>query len=232
MDRCPRSESMKAVAIRAFGAPEGLQVVSCVTPTTGPGKVLIATEAIGVGGVDVLIRSGALAAYGFKDGHVLGSEVVGTITEVTSSRGQRWRRSSARSRISCQDNGFRVFTWWTPAVEPHLCRPVTMDSSSAFSSAPRLACRVMSSDRRATRILAQSLVRDLLAVGFDTCDLIALAAELVDEVAEAKAARRSRGQQRRGHDVNRKHDHCHDGVADDHVALASGNALRAASDVR
>jgi hypothetical protein len=34
--------------------------------------VLIATEAIGVGGVDAVIRSGALAAYGFTEGHVPG----------------------------------------------------------------------------------------------------------------------------------------------------------------
>jgi hypothetical protein len=34
--------------------------------------VLIATEAIGVGGVDAMIRSGALAAYGFREGHIRG----------------------------------------------------------------------------------------------------------------------------------------------------------------
>lgn len=40
----------------------------------------IATEAIGVGGVDALIRSGALAAHGFGEGHVLGGEVAGAAT--------------------------------------------------------------------------------------------------------------------------------------------------------
>ena len=44
--------------------------------------MLIATEAIGVGGVDAVIRSGALAGYGFKAGHILGSEVAGTVTAV------------------------------------------------------------------------------------------------------------------------------------------------------
>ncbi len=44
--------------------------------------MLIATEAIGVGGVDVMIRSGALAAYGFREGHIPGGEVAGTVTAV------------------------------------------------------------------------------------------------------------------------------------------------------
>jgi NADPH:quinone reductase-like Zn-dependent oxidoreductase len=94
---------MKAVAIQAFGAPKGLQVVSRAVPTAGPGKVLIATEAIGVGGVDVLIRSGALAAYGFKEGHVLGSEVVGTITEVGDGVAPSWR--GRRVLASLGENG-------------------------------------------------------------------------------------------------------------------------------
>ncbi len=56
--------------------------------------MLIATEAIGVGGVDVTIRNGTLAAYGFKEGHVLGGEIAGTVTAVgdgvdTSWTGQR-----------------------------------------------------------------------------------------------------------------------------------------------
>jgi NADPH:quinone reductase len=56
--------------------------------------VLIATEAIGVGGVDAVIRGGALAAYGFKEGHILGGEIAGTVAAVgdgvdTSWAGQR-----------------------------------------------------------------------------------------------------------------------------------------------
>ena len=46
------------------------------------GQVVIATEAVGVGGVDTVIRSGALAAYGSKEGHIPGSEVAGTVTAV------------------------------------------------------------------------------------------------------------------------------------------------------
>ncbi len=73
---------MKAVVIRTFGDPEGLEVVDLPAPGPGPGQVLIAVEAIGVGGVDAVIRRGALAAYGFREGHLLGSEVAGTVTAV------------------------------------------------------------------------------------------------------------------------------------------------------
>ena len=52
--------------------------------------MLIATEAIGVGGVDVLIRSGALAAYGFKEGHILGGEVAGTVAAVGDGVDASW----------------------------------------------------------------------------------------------------------------------------------------------
>ncbi len=51
-------------------------------PVPAAGQVLITTEAIGVGGVDAVIRSGAVAGYGFKEGHVLGSEVAGTVSAV------------------------------------------------------------------------------------------------------------------------------------------------------
>jgi NADPH:quinone reductase-like Zn-dependent oxidoreductase len=53
---------LKAVAIQAFGSPEGLAVIDLPDPSPAGGQVLIATEAIGVGGVDAIIRSGALAA--------------------------------------------------------------------------------------------------------------------------------------------------------------------------
>lgn len=64
---------MRAVEIRAFGGPEGLAVIDLLDPSPAGGQVLIATEAIGVGGVDAVIRSGAIAGYGFKEGHILGS---------------------------------------------------------------------------------------------------------------------------------------------------------------
>ncbi|MFI5593416.1 zinc-binding dehydrogenase [Amycolatopsis sp. NPDC051758] len=81
---------MKAVAVQTFGGPEGLAIIDLPAPEPGAGQVLVTTEAIGVGGVDTLIRSGALAAYGFKDGHVLGGEVAGTVAAVGDGVDPSW----------------------------------------------------------------------------------------------------------------------------------------------
>lgn len=70
---------MKAVAIQRFGSPDGLAVVDLADPAPAAGQVLIDIEAIGVGGVDAVIRSGAVAAYGFQEGHILGGEIAGTV---------------------------------------------------------------------------------------------------------------------------------------------------------
>ncbi|GAA2096205.1 zinc-binding dehydrogenase [Streptomyces albiaxialis] len=68
--------------IREFGKPEGLEVVDLPVPVPGPGEVRIAPEAIGVGGVDAVIRRGTVAGHGFQEGHLLGSEVAGRVTAV------------------------------------------------------------------------------------------------------------------------------------------------------
>ncbi|MFH9042616.1 zinc-dependent alcohol dehydrogenase family protein [Streptomyces sp. NPDC017966] len=81
---------MKAVVIRTFGDPEGLEVVDVPAPVPAPGQVRIATEAIGVGGVDAVIRRGTLAAYGFREGHLLGSEVAGRVTTVGEGVDVSW----------------------------------------------------------------------------------------------------------------------------------------------
>ncbi|WP_161230478.1 MULTISPECIES: zinc-dependent alcohol dehydrogenase family protein [unclassified Streptomyces] len=81
---------MKAVLIRTYGGPEGLAVVDLPAPVPAAGQVLIATEAVGVGGVDTVIRSGALAAYGFKEGHIPGGEVAGTVTAVGDGVDASW----------------------------------------------------------------------------------------------------------------------------------------------
>ncbi|MCO5993865.1 zinc-binding dehydrogenase [Actinoallomurus sp. WRP9H-5] len=67
-----------------------MAVIDVPTPAPGGGQVLIATEAIGVGGVDAVIRSGALAAYGFTEGHVPGGEVAGTVTAVGDGVDASW----------------------------------------------------------------------------------------------------------------------------------------------
>ncbi|MFD8685973.1 zinc-binding dehydrogenase [Streptomyces sp. NPDC059651] len=81
---------MKAVVIREFGNPDGLEVVDLPEPVPAPGQVLIATEAAGVGGVDAVIRRGILAAYGFQEGHLLGSEVAGRVTAVGGGVDTSW----------------------------------------------------------------------------------------------------------------------------------------------
>ncbi|MFF7331670.1 zinc-binding dehydrogenase [Streptomyces sp. NPDC008150] len=81
---------MKAVVIRKFGDPAGLEVRDLPEPVPAPGQVRITTEAIGVGGVDAVIRRGALAAYGFREGHLLGSEVAGLVTAVGDGVDGSW----------------------------------------------------------------------------------------------------------------------------------------------
>ena len=81
---------MKAVAIRSFGSPEGLAVVDLPDPAPAAGQVLITTEAVGVGGVDAMILSGALAAYGFREGHVLGGEIAGAVAAVGDGVDASW----------------------------------------------------------------------------------------------------------------------------------------------
>lgn len=71
---------MRAVIIRTFGDPDGMEVVSRPAPAPADGEVVIRTEAIGVGGVDAVIRRGALSGYGFQEGLIPGSEVAGTVT--------------------------------------------------------------------------------------------------------------------------------------------------------
>ena len=81
---------MKAVTIRTFGSPEGLAVIDITAPVPASGQVLIATEAIGVGGADAVIRRGTLGAYGFQEGHIPGSEVAGTVIAVGGGVDPSW----------------------------------------------------------------------------------------------------------------------------------------------
>ncbi|AGP60914.1 zinc-dependent alcohol dehydrogenase family protein [Streptomyces rapamycinicus] len=81
---------MKAVAIQAFGPPEGLAVIDIPVPTPAAGQVLIANEAMGVGGSDAVIRRGTLTGYGFKEGHIPGSEVAGTVAAVGDGVDASW----------------------------------------------------------------------------------------------------------------------------------------------
>ncbi|WP_086851000.1 zinc-binding dehydrogenase [Amycolatopsis kentuckyensis] len=78
------------MAVRRFGDPGGLAVVDLPDPRPAAGQVVITPEAIGVGGVDVLIRRGALAAFGFEVGHVLGGEVAGVVTALGAGVDESW----------------------------------------------------------------------------------------------------------------------------------------------
>lgn len=81
---------MQAVTIQTFGDPEGMAVVDLPAPSPAAGQVLIATEAIGVGGVDAVIRRGTLGGYGFTEGHIPGSEVAGTVVAVGAGVDTDW----------------------------------------------------------------------------------------------------------------------------------------------
>ena len=72
---------MRAVSVQTFGGPEGMAVVDLPEPVPAAGQVLIRTDAIGVGGVDAVIRRGTIGS-GFPAGMVPGSEVAGTVVAV------------------------------------------------------------------------------------------------------------------------------------------------------
>ncbi|GAA4685033.1 zinc-binding dehydrogenase [Frondihabitans cladoniiphilus] len=67
-----------------------MALVDLPEPEAGPGQVVIETEAIGVGGVDAVIRRGTLGGFGFAPGHVPGSEVAGTVTHVGDGVDTTW----------------------------------------------------------------------------------------------------------------------------------------------
>lgn len=82
---------MRAVAIQRFGDPSGMTLIEAPAPDPAPGQVVIETQAIGVGGVDAMIRRGTVGGYGFTEGHVPGSEVAGTVTAVGAGVDESWR---------------------------------------------------------------------------------------------------------------------------------------------
>lgn len=73
---------MKVIVIREFGDAKGLAITETPDPTPGKGQIVIRTMAIATGSQDVMIRSGALAHYGFKQGHVLGAEIAGKVSAI------------------------------------------------------------------------------------------------------------------------------------------------------
>jgi NADPH2:quinone reductase len=81
---------MKAVSILTFGDPDGMAVIGMPAPEAGAGQVLLDVEAAGVGGVDAVIRRGTLGGYGFREGHIPGSEVAGRVSGVGDGVDGSW----------------------------------------------------------------------------------------------------------------------------------------------
>ncbi len=81
---------MLAVRIERFGDPDGMRLTDVPSPEAGPGQVVIRVEAIGVGGVDAVIRRGTLGGYGFTEGLIPGSEVAGTVADVGPGVDPAW----------------------------------------------------------------------------------------------------------------------------------------------
>lgn len=81
---------MRAVTIQRFGDPDGMTVSDVPAPVPAPDQVVIRTEAIGVGGVDAVIRRGTLGGYGFTEGHIPGSEVAGVVAAVGDEIDRSW----------------------------------------------------------------------------------------------------------------------------------------------
>jgi NADPH2:quinone reductase len=92
---------VRAVIIEEFGDPSGMTVVERETPVPAPGELLIAAEAIGVGGVDAVIRRGTIGSVS-TPGMIPGSEVAGTVTAVGVGVDASWlgRRVWAFTGIS------------------------------------------------------------------------------------------------------------------------------------
>ncbi|MCF3961811.1 zinc-binding dehydrogenase [Streptomyces fuscigenes] len=81
---------MRAVVIERFGDPSGMAVREVPDPAPASGGVVVEPEAIGVGGVDAVIRRGTLGGYGFTEGLIPGSEVAGPVTAVGEGVDPSW----------------------------------------------------------------------------------------------------------------------------------------------
>lgn len=81
---------MRAVVIERFGDPSGMAVREVAEAVPAAGQIVVGSQAIGVGGVDAVIRRGTLGGYGFTEGLIPGSEVAGTVTAVGDGVDPSW----------------------------------------------------------------------------------------------------------------------------------------------
>src|SRR5690242_696253 len=66
-----------------------MRVADRLKPAAAPGRLLVRTEAIGVGGVDAVIRRGTIGLAG-EPGMVPGSEVAGVVEAVGAGVDPAW----------------------------------------------------------------------------------------------------------------------------------------------
>jgi len=83
-------DMMRAVAIQSFGDPSGMALIDVPDPSPAADEVVIDSSAIGVGGVDAVVRRGTLGGYGFTEGHILGGEVAGIVSAVGADVDTSW----------------------------------------------------------------------------------------------------------------------------------------------
>ena len=81
---------MRAVVVERFGDPSGMAVREVADPEPAAGQVVVQVEAIGVGGVDAVLRRGTLGGRGVAPGSVPGSEVAGAVSAVGAGVDSSW----------------------------------------------------------------------------------------------------------------------------------------------
>ncbi|MCU1420697.1 MAG: alcohol dehydrogenase zinc-binding protein [Microbacteriaceae bacterium] len=81
---------MRAITIETFGDPDGLRLTEVPEPSPAPCQLLVEVEAVGVGGVDAVIRRGTLGGSGLLGGAVPGSEVAGRVVGVGDGVDAEW----------------------------------------------------------------------------------------------------------------------------------------------
>jgi NADPH:quinone reductase-like Zn-dependent oxidoreductase len=72
---------MKAIAIRAHGGPEAVNLVELPDPAPGPGQVVVAVKAAALNHLDIWVRAG-WPGLKLAFPHVLGSDVAGIVEAV------------------------------------------------------------------------------------------------------------------------------------------------------